>query len=367
MAKVDRIEIPKPIDFHLHLRDGDILRTVLPLVVRQFEGAIVMPNLAIPITTIEQALAYREEVLTALKDSGNGYNFTPLMTAYLTDNTIQGELIDGLRSGIWVAGKLYPANATTNSAHGVTDIRKLASVFKAMEEAYMPLLIHGELVSYDEGKRVDPFDREKEFLHKVLIPIRKEFPKLRIVFEHVTNEESVEYVKADQSGRLVATITAHHLWITRSDIFEGGIRPHLYCMPIAKTLKDRAALREAATSGDSRFFLGTDSAPHLISVKEQFGLGGIFTSHAALELYLQIFDDMNALDERMVAFMSENGRRFYKLSPAKSSVSLVREKWDVESYISVYDMHGLKQRSVHPFLFHGDGLEQKTLNWKMVE
>src|SRR4030088_2454875 len=273
-----------PDAWHVHFRDGAMLRTVLPLTARQFGRAIVMPNLVPPVSDVAAARGYRERILGALPPRAD---FTPLMTCYLTDTTDPAEVARGHAEGVFTAVKLYPAHATTHSAHGVTDIDRVTPVLERMAALGMPLLIHGEVTDPE----IDIFDREAVFIDRVLDPLRRRLPELRVVLEHITTEEAVDYV-VSASPNLAATITAHHLVINRNAIFAGGIRPHLYCLPIAKREKHRQALRRAATSGNPRFFLGTDSAPHSVAAKETAcGCAGIFTAPCALETYAEVFEE----------------------------------------------------------------------------
>jgi dihydroorotase len=313
----DAVTLRRPDDWHVHLRDREMLATVLPYTTRQFARAIVMPNLVLPVTTVAAARAYRERILAAVPD---GAEFAPLMTCYLTDATGPEEVARGYQEGVFTAVKLYPAHATTNSAFGVTDYDRISPVLERMARLGMPLLIHGEVTDPE----VDVFDREAVFIDRVLDALRRRFPELRIVLEHITTEEAVAYVGSSDRN-LAATITAHHLVINRNAIFAGGIRPHLYCLPIAKREKHRLALRRAATSGDKRFFLGTDSAPHAIAAKETAcGCAGIFTAPCALETYAEVFDEEAALD-RLEAFASLNGPAFYRLAPNEARITLRRE------------------------------------------
>lgn len=314
----DRLVIRRPDDWHVHLRDGSTLRAVLPYTAAQFGRAIVMPNLKPPVTTTKEAVAYRGRILDALPA---GATFTPLMTAYLTDGSDADDLAAGFRDGALTAVKLYPANATTNSAAGVTSTAKVAGVLDRMAEIGMPLLIHGEVTDAD----VDVFDREAVFLERELAPLLARHPTLKVVLEHVTTADAVDFVRAHAaSGRLAATITAHHLVINRTDIFRGGIRPHLYCLPIAKRERHRLALVDAATSGEAAFFLGTDTAPHAVMAKESAcGCAGIFTAPTALELYVEAFDQAGALD-KFEAFASLNGPAFYGLPVSDEKVLLER-------------------------------------------
>lgn len=342
----DTLAIRQPDDWHVHFRDGAMLRAVLPSTARQFARAIVMPNLVPPVSDVAAARAYRERVVAALPA---GAGFTPLMTCYLTDTTDPGEVARGHAEGVFIAVKLYPAHATTHSAHGVTDIDRVMPVLERMAGLGMPLLIHGEVTDPD----VDLFDREAVFIERVLDPLRRRLPQLRIVLEHVTTEEAVAYVGAG-GPNLAATITAHHLIINRNALFAGGIRPHLYCLPIAKREKHRRALRHAATSGSPAFFLGTDSAPHAVPTKETAcGCAGIFTAPAALELYAEVFDEEAALD-RFEAFASLNGPAFYRLPVNERRVTLHREAWTVPERIGEGDL------AVVPFR------AGETLRWRLA-
>jgi len=324
-----------------------MLATVLPFTVRQFARAIVMPNLVPPVTTMAAARAYRERILAALP---SGADFTPLMTCYLTDTTDPEEVARGWEEGIFAAVKLYPAHATTNSASGVTDYDRIWPVLERMAALGMPLLIHGEATDPE----VDVFDREAVFIDRVLVPLRRRLPELRIVLEHITTEEAADYVKSG-TPNLAATITAHHLVINRNAIFTGGIRPHLYCLPIAKREKHRRALRRAATSGNPRFFLGTDSAPHAVPAKETAcGCAGIFTAPCALEIYAEVFEEEGALD-RFEAFAALNGPEFYGLPVNATRVTLRREPCPVPGYI------GEGENAIVPFR------AGETLRWRLAE
>lgn len=316
MAASDQLTIRRPDDWHVHLRDGDMLRLVAPYTARQFARAIIMPNLAPPVTTAEAAGAYRRRILDALPE---GASFLPLMTCYLTDETDAQALEEGFLDGVFTAAKLYPAGATTNSAAGVTDINKLDPVFERMAKVGMPLLLHGEVTDPE----VDVFDREAVFIERVLEPLLARVPGLKAVLEHITTGDAVDYVNA-KAGSLGATITAHHLIINRNALFEGGMRPHNYCLPVAKRETHRLALRGAAISGAPWFFLGTDSAPHPIADKEcDCGCAGIFTAPAALELYAQVFDEEGALDN-LEGFASVFGAEFYGLPLNEGTVTLAR-------------------------------------------
>jgi dihydroorotase len=330
------VTLRRPDDWHAHFRDGAMLAAVLPFTVRQFARAIVMPNLVPPVTTVAAAEAYRARILAALpKDA----RFTPLMTCYLTDGTDPAEVERGYRAGVFSAVKLYPAKATTNSAFGVTDIAKTYSVLERMTALGMPLLIHGEVTDPE----VDVFDREAAFIERVLAPLIARLPGLKIALEHITTEEAVDFVSG-AGKNLAATITAHHLLINRNAIFQGGLRPHMYCLPIAKREPHRLALRRAAVSGSAKFFLGTDTAPHPVKDKEaDCGCAGIFSAPAALELYAQVFAEEGALD-RLEAFTSVNGPRFYGLPLNEERVTLVNRAWRIPSEVRVGD------GSVKPFL-----------------
>lgn len=313
----DRLTLRRPDDWHVHLRDGALLASVVGYTARQFARAIVMPNLSPPITTVAAAAAYRDRILAALEP---GVVFTPLMTCYLTDTIEAGEVERGFAEGVFTACKLYPAHATTNSDHGVTDIRKIYPVLEAMERIGMPLLLHGEVTD----RHVDIFDREAVFIDRILTKLIADFPGLKVVFEHITTADAVAFVEA-AGPNVAATITPHHLAINRNAMFDGGIRPHFYCLPIAKREAHRLALRAAATSGSAKFFLGTDSAPHAVSDKESAcGCAGIFNAPFALESYARVFEEEGAL-HHLEAFASENGPRFYGLSLNSGSVILERK------------------------------------------
>ena len=318
------LTITRPDDWHLHVRDGAALATVVPHTAAQFGRAIVMPNLRPPVTTTAQALAYKDRILAAVPA---GVAFEPLMTLYLTDNLPPSEIAAARAAGV-VAAKLYPAGATTNSDAGVTDLRKIYPVLDAMQQAGMLLLVHGEVTSPD----IDLFDREAVFIEQQLIPLRRDFPALRIVMEHITTREAAQYV-AGADAHLAATITAHHLLYNRNAIFTGGIRPHYYCLPVLKREVHRQALVQAATSGSPKFFLGTDSAPHPAHLKEHAsGCAGCYTAHAALELYAEAFDNAGALD-KLEGFASFHGPAFYGLPRNQGTITLRRESWTPpESY-----------------------------------
>ncbi|KQQ96224.1 dihydroorotase [Massilia sp. Leaf139] len=319
------ITITRPDDWHLHLRDGAALASVLPHTARQFARAIVMPNLKPPVTTTAAAAAYRERILAALPE---GMQFEPLMTLYLTNNTDPDEIRRAMDSGFIHAVKLYPAGATTNSDAGVTDLRNCYKVLEVMQEVGMPLLVHGEVTDHD----IDLFDREAVFIERVMRPLRRDLPALSIVFEHITTKDAAQYV-AEAEGPIAATITAHHLLYNRNEIFKGGIRPHYYCLPVLKREEHRLALVTAATSGDERFFLGTDSAPHAVGAKESScGCAGCYTALHAMELYTQAFADAGALD-KLEAFASFNGPAFYGMPRNEGTVTLTRESWTLPATV----------------------------------
>lgn len=319
------ITLTRPDDWHLHVRDGEALATVVPHTAQRFGRALIMPNLRPPVTTTEQALAYRDRILAAVPQ---GVRFEPLMSLYLTDNMSPDEIDRAKVSGAIVAVKLYPAGATTNSDAGVTSIDKVYPVLERMEACGMVLCVHGEVTAGD----VDVFDRERVFIERVLSPVVRRFPGLKVVFEHITTAEAAQFVRAAGS-HVAATVTAHHLLLNRNAIFAGGIRPHHYCLPILKREAHRQALVEAVTSGNPRFFLGTDSAPHVRSAKESAcGCAGCYTAHAGIELYAEVFEAAGALD-RLETFASLNGPAFYGLKPNPDRITLQREVWQVpDSY-----------------------------------
>ena len=336
----------RPDDWHVHLRDGTMLAAVLPFTARPFARAIIMPNLTPPVTNAAAADAYRARILAALPA---GLDFTPLMTCYLTDTTDAQALDEGFRRGSFAAAKLYPAHATTNSAQGVTDLRRLDGVFERMAASGMPLLIHGEVTDPE----IDIFDREAVFVERVLIPLRRWMPGLRIVLEHITTAEAAAYVAESEPG-IGATVTPHHLVINRNALFAGGFRPHAYCLPVAKRERHRQALRRAVASGSERFFLGTDTAPHRIAAKESAcGCAGIFCAPAALETYATVFDELGALD-RLEAFASLNGPAFYRLPPNRATVTLER------AALRVPDVVAEAEGGVRPFL------AGERLGWRVV-
>ena len=319
--QINKISIVRPDDWHLHLRDGEALKAVLPHSARQFARAIIMPNLRPPVTTVAAAEAYRARIVAALPE---GASFEPLMTLYLTDNTPADEIRRAADSGFVKAVKLYPAGATTNSDAGVTDLRKCDAALAEMEKLGMPLLVHGEVTD----PAIDIFDRESVFIETVLQPLLARRPGLRVVFEHITTADAAQFV-ASAGENVAATITAHHLLYNRNAIFTGGVRPHYYCLPVLKREKHRAALVAAATSGSHKFFLGTDSAPHARSTKEAAcGCAGCYTAHAALELYAEAFEAAGALD-RLEAFASFNGPDFYRLPRNSTTATLEKQPWVV--------------------------------------
>ena len=318
---MDRLTLTRPDDWHVHLRDGAMLAAVLPDTARRFARAIVMPNLKPPVRTVADAAAYRERILAALPA---GSAFEPLMTLYLTDNTAPAEIIKARASGFVQAVKYYPAGATTHSDLGVTDIRKVDAVLEAMQEAGLPLLIHGEATDPE----VDVFDREAVFIERTLAPLLARLPRLKVVLEHITTRQAAEFVAAAPAN-VAATITAHHLLYNRNAMFQGGIRPHYYCLPVLKRESHRRALVEAAAGGNAKFFLGTDSAPHARGAKEAAcGCAGVYSAPAALELYAEVFADAGALG-RLEAFASFHGPDFYGLPRNAATVTLVRADWTV--------------------------------------
>jgi dihydroorotase len=320
------LTIRRPDDWHVHLRDGAMLQAVADYTARQFARAIVMPNLSPPVTDTASAAAYRDRILAALPE---GADFTPLMTCYLTDATDPDEVARGFEAGVFTAAKLYPANATTNSAHGVTAIEKIMPVLERMADIGMTLCVHGEVTTPD----IDVFDREAVFIERSMAPLVSALPELRVVFEHVTTCDAVQFVESSGEN-LAATITPQHLHINRNAMLVGGIRPHAYCLPVAKREKHRLALRKAATSGSEKFFLGTDSAPHARHAKESAcGCAGIFNAPFALESYVAVFDDEGELD-RFEAFASENGPRFYRLPLNEGTVTLEQAAVEVPAEIT---------------------------------
>jgi dihydroorotase len=330
------LTLRRPDDWHLHVRDGAALHSVLPFTARQFARAVIMPNLRPPVTTVAAAAAYRERILAAIPQ---GLEFSPLMTLYLTDATSVDEIRRARQSGIVVGAKLYPAGATTNSDAGVTAIEKIYGALAAMEEVGLVFQVHGEVTDDD----VDVFDRESAFIDRILMPVRQKFPQLRIVFEHVTTHKAVEFVKAH--GNTGATITPQHLILNRNALFQGGLRPHHYCLPVLKSESDRRSLVAAATSDDARFFLGTDSAPHARDQKEcACGSAGIFSAHAAIELYAEAFEQAGRLD-KLEAFASERGADFYGLPRNASFVTLEKTAWQVPAHYPYADAEIVPFRS----------------------
>lgn len=320
---MEEISLTQPDDWHLHLRDGKQLRDVIDFTATQCRRAIVMPNLSPPVTNVALATAYRQRILAALSPS---LPFEPLMTLYLTDNTSPQDIIDAAACDFVHAFKLYPAGATTNSEHGVTSIKNIYPVLEKMQELAVPLLVHGEVTD----SHIDVFDREAIFIDRILHPICQTFPQLKIVFEHITTKQGVDFVK-NASQNVAATITAHHLLLNRNALFQGGIQPHHYCLPILKRELHQIALLEAATSGSPKFFLGTDSAPHAKGKKENScGCAGIFTAHAAIELYAEAFESVNALD-KLEGFSSFFGADFYGMPRNTTQITLTKEPWTVPS------------------------------------
>jgi dihydroorotase len=323
-SSTNQITITRPDDWHLHVREGEALKSVVPDTARQFGRAIIMPNLANPVTNVMQARAYRDEILAALSKKESGSCFEPLMTLYLTDKTTPETIKEAKESGIIHALKLYPAGATTNSDKGVTDIKNIYPALEAMQETGLLLLVHGEVTD----AAIDVFDRENVFIETILKPLVAKFSKLKVVLEHITTKDAVDFV-SNAPENIAATITAHHLLMNRNDIFKGGIRPHHYCLPILKRETHRQALVKAATSGNPKFFLGTDSAPHSQFAKESAcGCAGMYTAYHALELYTEVFDKANALD-KLEGFASFFGADFYALSRNSELITLTRENWQV--------------------------------------
>jgi dihydroorotase len=346
-SQIQSLTITRPDDWHLHLRDGATMAAVLPHTARQFARAIVMPNLKPPVTTTAQALAYRERLLAALP---SGVQFEPLMTLYLTDNTSPDEIKRARESGLVHAVKLYPAGATTNSDAGVTDLKKCYKALEAMQAVGMPFLVHGEVTD----PAVDIFDREAVFIERVMQPLRRDMPALKVVFEHITTKDAAQYV-AESSGPIAATLTAHHLLYNRNELFKGGIRPHYYCLPVLKREEHRKELVRVATSGSAKFFLGTDSAPHPKGLKEHAcGCAGCYTALHAMELYAEAFDRAGALD-KLEAFASFHGPAFYGLPRNTGSVTLKRESWTLPAELPLGE-----GASVVPL----NGGEQ--IGWKLI-
>ena len=344
---MQQLTITRPDDWHLHLRDGALMRSVLPDTARQFARAIAMPNLKPPVTTTAQAEAYRSRIIAAISE---GIAFEPLMTLYLTDNTSPDEIWRAKESGFVHAVKLYPAGATTNSDAGVTDIRRTYPALEAMQRFGMPLLVHGEVTD----AAVDVFDREAAFIERVMKPLLKDLPDLRVVFEHITTKDAVEFVMS-ASDNIAATITAHHLLYNRNAMFAGGIRPHYYCLPVLKRELHREALGRAVTSGNGKFFLGTDSAPHAQHTKEAAcGCAGIYTAHAAIELYAMAFEQLGALD-KLEGFASFHGADYYRLPRNKDTITLRKEDWQIPDSI------GFGEHSLVPLM------AGETMKWKLAD
>jgi dihydroorotase len=345
----ERITIKKPDDWHLHVRDGAMLKASLPFTAAHFGRAILMPNLLPPVTAAKDAVAYRARVMAALPE---GSNFKPLMTCYLTDNTDPDDVEAGFKDGIWTAVKMYPANATTNSAYGVTDFQKIRRTLARMEKIGMTFLIHGE----EADPEIDVFDREAVFIERRLAPMTKEFPGLRIVLEHLSSREGVQFVHA-HAPQMGGTITPYHLMLTRTDWLGYGNRPYMYCMPVIKRREDRDALRKAATSGQSCYFLGTDSAPHPVTKKlAVVGSAGLFNAPVAIESYAQVFAEENAL-AKLEAFASLNGPKHYRLPVNNETITLERQTWTAPEDVKV---DGPEERA----LVHRGG---ETIAWKVVQ
>jgi dihydroorotase len=324
-AQISTITIVRPDDWHVHLRDGEVLTNTVADISRYFGRAIVMPNLVPPVTNAALAKSYYDRIMAASPSK----HFKPLMVLYLTDNTSAQDIIDAKESGIVYAAKLYPAGATTNSSSGVTDVAKLKAVFAAMQSVGMPLLIHGEVTTDD----IDIFDREQVFIDTILAPLVASYPDLKVVLEHITTKNAVDFVQS-AGENVAATITVHHLLFNRNDMLVGGIRPHYFCLPILKRNIHQQALVGAATSGSAKFFLGTDSAPHAQHAKESAcGCAGSYTAHAAIELYAEVFEQENALD-KLEAFASLNGPAFYQLPVNDDKITLVKKSWQVPATLS---------------------------------
>lgn len=339
------LTITRPDDWHLHVRDGAVLQNVVPHTARCFARAIIMPNLKPPVTTVQQALAYRDRILASLPTEST---FNPLMTLYLTDNTHSAEIHAAVESPHVHAVKYYPAGATTNADSGVTDISKTYAALEVMEELGLPLLIHGEVTD----PAIDVFDREAVFIETVLIPLLQRYPKLRVVLEHITTQQAVAFIQATQDN-IAATITAHHLLMNRNAMFQGGIRPHHYCLPVLKRELHRQALVKAATSGNPKFFLGTDSAPHAQSAKESAcGCAGMYTAYAAMELYAEAFEQAGALD-KLEGFSSFFGADFYGLPRNKDTITLSKQEWTIPQTLAFADKTLIPLRA------------GETINWKL--
>ena len=327
-SSINTLTITRPDDWHVHLRDGEVLKNTVADISRYFGRAIVMPNLVPPVTDAALAISYHERIMAAAPSA----NFKPLMVIYLTDNTSAQDILDAKATGLVYAAKLYPAGATTNSSSGVTDVANLTEVFAAMESVEIPLLVHGEVTDAE----IDIFDREQVFIDTILIPLVANYPNLKIVLEHITTKNAVDFVKS-AGDNVGATITVHHLLYNRNHMLVGGIRPHYFCLPILKRNTHQQALIEAATSGDKKFFLGTDSAPHAQHAKESAcGCAGVYSAHAAIELYAEVFEQENALD-KLEAFASLNGPKFYQLPVNTDKITLVKKPWQVAATMSFGD------------------------------
>ena len=344
-AQPQQLLIRRPDDWHIHLRDDEMLQTVVPFTSEVCGRAIVMPNLVPPVTSVASAIAYRDRIRAAVPA---GHDFTPLMTCYLTDSLDADEVEKGFSEGVFTAAKLYPAHATTNSSHGVTHIAAIATVLDRMQKIGMPLLIHGEVTD----AHIDIFDREARFIDTVMEPLRRQFPQLKVVFEHITTKEAAAYVQ-EGNRFIAATITPQHLMFNRNHMLVGGVRPHLYCLPILKRNVHQEALRQVIASGNDRFFLGTDTAPHSRQRKEaSCGCAGVFNAPTALPAYATVFEEMNAL-QHLEAFCSENGPRFYGLPLNEGTIKLVRKPFTVTDSIPLGD------DTLVPFL------AGETLNWSV--
>jgi dihydroorotase len=343
-----RLTIRKPDDWHLHVRDGAMLKAVMPFTARHFGRAILMPNLIPPVATTKDALAYRERVMAALP---KGSTFKPLLTCYLTDDTDPSDVERGFKDGVFTGVKLYPANATTNSAAGVTDYRKVMHVLERMEKIGMPFLMHGE----DVDPEIDIFDREAMFIERYLSKWTKQFPGLRFILEHLSSQDGVDFVRS-AAPQVGGTITPYHMVLTRTDWLGWGLKPYMYCMPVIKTAKDRAALRKAATSGEACYFLGTDSAPHPVAKKLSVnGIPGLFNAPVAIESYAQVFEEEGALD-RLEAFASLNGPKHYRLPPNEETITLEKTSWTAPEEVKV---EGPDEKAL---VYRGG----ETIAWKVV-
>ncbi|MGH7090412.1 MAG: dihydroorotase [Stellaceae bacterium] len=344
----ERIAIRRPDDWHLHVRDGAMLKATLPFSANHFGRGIIMPNLVPPVRTVADARAYRDRLMAARPE---GSHFTPLMTCYMTDETDPDEVERGYREGVFTAVKIYPAHATTYSAHGVTDFRKIARILARMEKIGMRLLLHGE----EADPAIDVFDRESVFIDRRLTPWLKDFPGLKMVLEHISTARAVQFVRAN-APQLGATITPYHMMLTRTDFLGYGLKPYMYCMPVIKRTEDKLALREAATSGDPCFFLGTDSAPHPVAKKlDVNGIPGLFNAPVAIESYAQVFEEEGKLD-KLEAFASLNGPRHYGLEPNPDKITLGAEPWTAPEEVAV---EGPEERA----LVHRGG---ESIRWRVV-